>query len=630
MKKKLQILQNKKIYFIFFMLFCIINCYFIYSFRVCRTNEFLISDSEGVQSLDETEKEFTFDFESPVNNLKGLNLYLDTDSSIITETTELSVRLYDDSNVQKTSSSIKFSSMPDGGIINVNFDQELNDALGKNYKVILTFVSNGNNVITLLGGNNLKINLLTNSLNNYQRLYLFLSVVLTLAVVLIFLLLIFKNFSLTKIFIGMALLFGLSISILIPIGNMPDESRHIYTAYHFSNVLLGIKDDDQGIMMRYEDTEVFKVNGVSYTEMQNYLSRINDKSVDANLVQTTNQPLNVKLYSFTYFPQAFGITIGRLLGLGTVATFLLGRLFNFLTYVVLSALALAIMPKLKVQLFFIAMLPMSLQQAASFSYDALTMSLAFCIAALSCKIFDEVVLSKKEKIFLVFCTLGLLVTKQFAYFALALVPSIYLLSKSARFYVLKNKMFNFLRKYVHIYLPLIIIVYIILCFTIGNIVDTTSPLYFALNPIDLLRKIDLSIIKWDIYYYRTLFTGGFGTDEIQAPDLLNMFYFALFIYMWLAGEADVKRTTFQRLLFAGAAGITIYGLIYAFQNQTPLEWGYIWGIQGRYFTPILFPIMFAISKKQLFKEKTKRWMIFFSICLCYIAVLEIFLARTLM
>ena len=76
--------------------------------------------------------------------------------------------------------------------------------------------------------------------------------------------------------------------------------------------------------------------------------------------------------------------------------------------------------------------------------------------------------------------------------------------------------------------------------------------------------------------------------------------------------------------------ITAYGLLYIFQNQTPLEWGYIWGIQGRYFTPVLVLFMYSLSAKGSFDQNEKISLINLNMFLNTCMLFELFFLRTLL
>ena len=82
-----------------------------------------------------------------------------------------------------------------------------------------------------------------------------------------------------------------------------------------------------------------------------------------------------------YVPQAIGISLARLLGLGSTALLFLGRLCNLLFFTGLTWLAMRRLPFGKEVLFGTALLPMTLHLSASFSYDVLIMGCMFWFTA---------------------------------------------------------------------------------------------------------------------------------------------------------------------------------------------------------------------------------------------------------
>ena len=111
---------------------------------------------------------------------------------------------------------------------------------------------------------------------------------------------------------------------------------------------------------------------------------------------------------------------------------------------------------------------------------------------------------------------------------------------------------------------------------------------------------------------------------------MNMFYFAFFVYLIFAGRKSELKTLFQRICIWCVCLITTYGLLYVFQNQTPLEWGYIWGIQGRYFAPVLVLFMYSLSEKGSFDQNEKMSLINLNMFLNTCMLFELFFLRTML
>lgn len=604
------------------VLFVILNTFMVYQNKVCRLNEIAINIGENTTER-VLNNDYEMEFSTDLKTIRGFKLFLNTKSD---EEQKINVSLLDENKNVIASKEVSVSNADSEDGITFLFDADANVNSKKNYLQIS--VSNSNVTIEEVN-DKAKLDVITQDQNNYQKFFMAIGCLFLVILVVMYLFrnLLFKSKYISIILVGTIFLFGFTYSMLIPIGNSPDEALHMNTAYYYSNEILRV-DNSKGIQMRQCDTEQFKNNGVSYYEMTTYLSRFKEKCGDTTLVQTDRQPLNVKRYAFSYIPQALGISLGRVLHLNTVLTYYLAKLFNLITYCLLALLAFSITKKNRLILYFVASLPMTLQQAGSISYDSMTFGLALCATAIVFELFEGKVVGKKKGILYTVICILLLLCKQCAYIALALLPFMLMFINwfKTKHTLDKKKFYSLLIKAI----PVLIVIYLLLCLVLGRKFDTTSPLYFGLNPIQLLKKVDLSLDNWGVYYFRTLFTGGFGTDEIQASQLMNMFYFGLFIYLIFGGKKSDSKTLFQRICIWGVCLVTTYGLLYVFQNQTPLEWNYIWGIQGRYFTPVLTLFMYSLSVKGCFDESETVSLynlnMFLSVCMIF----ELFFLRTLL
>ena len=162
-----------------------------------------------------------------------------------------------------------------------------------------------------------------------------------------------------------------------------DEPAHVDTAYRYSNDMLlkGHSTEDGGYLRRGEDS----IAGLTYgkttmTQYRTVFDKFFDISDDNELVEV--QGRDVSQPAYVYFPSALAITIARIVHLGQIPTLYLGRFFNLIAFLSIVYLAIKKMPIGKVTMFIVALLPMTLQQATSFSYDAIINALAFLYTCL--------------------------------------------------------------------------------------------------------------------------------------------------------------------------------------------------------------------------------------------------------
>lgn len=184
--------------------------------------------------------------------------------------------------------------------------------------------------------------------------------------------------------LGMGLVMMLSIS---PMSG-PDERYHYYTAYQLSNIIMQQEDVeaiDANHYVREEYNDYYNNKEDFLTVIKNWNKEYDDTLGYKNLSIERSNQLN---FPITHFFSSLGITVGRILHLGFEKTYYLGRLFNLLVYVIITSYAIRITPKLKELFLLVSMLPICLQQASSYSYDALIISTSILFAAffVRCKV----------------------------------------------------------------------------------------------------------------------------------------------------------------------------------------------------------------------------------------------------
>ena len=210
-----------------------------------------------------------------------------------------------------------------------------------------------------------------------------------------------------RFFAASCLLLGLLYMVVLPPLSAPDEVSHYISAYQLSNRFLRKEAaDSQGrVYIRAQDAwaedleDVLADDGsgviregdtviVGQTVEQDTYELIRQRGLggqDAGQ-QSGNQPEGnqpvpsyqpaVRTTPLAYIPQALGISMGRLLGLGTLGLMFLGRIFNLLFYCTVGFFAVRRIPLGKEVLCGVGLLPMSLHLAASMSYDVMILALS--------------------------------------------------------------------------------------------------------------------------------------------------------------------------------------------------------------------------------------------------------------
>lgn len=115
-------------------------------------------------------------------------------------------------------------------------------------------------------------------------------------------------------------------------------------------------------------------------ELANQLNQKN--SADTAIVQSGVSPDALSLTSIGYIPSALGLWIGRFLHLPFTINFMMGRLFNLVSYCVVTFFAIRIVPVKKILMGVIALMPTCIFMAANYSYDPWVISFTHLALAL--------------------------------------------------------------------------------------------------------------------------------------------------------------------------------------------------------------------------------------------------------
>lgn len=186
-----------------------------------------------------------------------------------------------------------------------------------------------------------------------------------------------------NIFVLLTIIFGLIFMIVITPMSPPDEQKHYEYSYQVSNYIMGKGDNYLLIEHEYQDyTDCAGHLNVS-TYYERLIEDFNKKYEHNENYEVIDEGNDIAdaTYSLCYFPQAIGITIGRLFSLNFFKEFYLGRVFNLGFYATCVYFAIKKTPMHKTLFGIIATMPIFIQQAASYSYDAMLNGLMLIIAA---------------------------------------------------------------------------------------------------------------------------------------------------------------------------------------------------------------------------------------------------------
>ena len=451
------------------------------------------------------------------------------------------------------------------------------------------------------------------------------------------------NWETWKIYLLIGTLIGIAYMLMIPVGAVPDEIVHSRSAYYVSNLILGIKSPSGSILMRADDVALLKTNygRMSYFDAQGfetYLTQLISPLKDGSLVNMDNvviPPL------YCYFLSGAGIALGRLLCLNTYAVLMIGRLFNFVFYMLLTTYAVKKIPFGKLTMVVLLLMPVTIQQGMSYSYDVFTNAFSVILMAYVMEIAmkkESPLLSRKEYIILAVASIGLVLIKSGAYFLLSLLPWIMLAYKK---YPLSENVAKNFKKAILIIVILFVGVYIGWAMTGAKTYQyTLAPFreegqhyysigYFLGNPLAIFPIFMTTLISMSSYYCSTFVGEYLAWLDLLIPKVVVTLYYILLFFASIK-RADEDYVVPEKLkkvflfLFLFTSLFIFAGLLLSWSS---VEGGYIQGIQGRYFIPIAMPLCMLLGSRKLQIDSHADKSVMVTLLACVLFVGEYLLIR---
>lgn len=465
----------------------------------------------------------------------------------------------------------------------------------------------------------------------------FLIVVLSLAIFCTFVayaVLFIYKLDLWKISFILMMGFGVVYIVIFPAGCINDSWRHYVTAYQLSNEILGIEKSQTGtIMMRKDDRNEFlryrsldRVTSIStyYEECDEFSLHCRDDALtdcgEVSLIGRGNAASSV-----AYFPQTFGLTLGRLLSFGTIPCMFLARLCQLTVVTILVSAAVAIIPYKKDVLLLIALLPIFQQQVTAFSYDGIAFGFAFLFIAL-CTKFNTMSEKPPEAILAIFLivTIGLCACRGgmyiFLLFLLLLVPNS-VLSKRTKLFVWGLGLFAVFTFFGISYAS-----------SSASARNASNLVYGSpfQHPVSVGLHVISSVIEGIDSYWAGSFGSRMGWSELIVPYFITFGFTIMLLLASLSNHTEKEMIDIKgRIICLTTIFLVVgfcFGTMYIAEGHRATQW-YIWGVQGRYFIPVMPLLFFQVQNRVIVLKKNIKSMIIYSFCL--LEVIEIFyLMRT--
>lgn len=631
--------------------------------------------TKGIENGKQIEQHFTTS-----KSICGVVLKFNTNNQTFNGT--INVELYENEKLL-TKGSFNMAQLLNGVPTNILFDDFIEAKKDASYtlKVGATYQNaTGEQYLTLWKNSGYKANVIENGekangaiflstivsktdefLTDY---YLIIAVIIVISVAICFALIFIVKAKLHIIFFVAALTFGLAYNLVFPPNTTPDEKVHINTSYFLASKIMGEYTyfSSIGINPHYNnyDIDSSKFDAYSYKTIKDDIFKTNptDEVIFQNL-STVSQ-----ISKLSYLPMATGMIICKLANANYVTMVFVARLFNLLSFALITAFAIKLIPFGKKIIFAVGLLPMTISIASSVSYDAFVIAvsmlfIAFCIkfaysqdnmshkktAILSVV---AAVLAPCKSIYIFICGMCLIIPKakfktKKIYFAS--MATILMCATISFFYVnfdLVKPYLSFIVNKTEYVEPEVVQtpegtvteVEVVEEET-GKVkqeivVDYVAKVYYTPSYIlnhkrDTIKLIINTFTDNTHYYLRQLVGGHLSEPILKNVEINGIFVALLYLCLILACLQTKKELQLlkpmQKLWSLFVVACVCAVLLVVVVGWTPAGSVTIWGMQGRYLLPVLPLIMFAFSGKGITLEKDNTSKLAFGMCALHFFVI---------
>ena len=434
-----------------------------------------------------------------------------------------------------------------------------------------------------------------------------------------------------KWFLLVAGVLGVAFILILPVGQSPDDIMHFRRAYGITEGVLvpSVINENGGVGSAVPaDTEEVLEGS---PESGHYIEVVEE--LGSGTTEKTDQAYNnTALYNFVcYIPQSLAIMIGKVFGMSTAGLAYMARIFNFVLWMVLIYFAIKLIPKFKKIVLFIALLPITLQEATSLAPDALAIGLGiFMFSYVLYLVYGrEKILGKKELALLYIMAIVMGFCK-IVYLPLVLL---YLVIPQERFGSKK-------KKWIHLAIIggvtaalnlawLMVSSGFLVEFNPG--VDSKEQLVWILShPFGYLKVIVRTIMTNAELWMSNMLGMHLGPFAFNLPSVIFIISLAMFAVLFIQRDETLNIKKFDRWVFIAVfCIITLLIFTSLYIQWTAVSAPIIDGVQGRYFLPILLLVPVMFCKKPTKRPRTtlvsEKMVLSYSVLVNIIALITIFI-----
>lgn len=495
-------------------------------------------------------------------------------------------------------------------VLKLEFPQDISE-----YGLSLA-VSDTGSKVTINGKETGKYSLALNGhkdLNLFIRPYfLGICIAILLLSVLLYVMLFIKKVDISVCAFVAVLLLGMIYGFFITPYMVPDEQAHIDMAYRYADIMMGTGNTEDGrCLKRIGDGEKQFVSDPSVDNYRVVYETIGHRmSKEQTEIKDVAASGNTGAYLFMHLPGAVGIVIARSLGLGTTQMLYLGRFMGLLLFAVAVFLGIRRIPFGKAVVFTLAILPITLQQVNSFSYDSVLFS---SVLVFACYIlgmtYDNKSISEIDLLLVCVLGIGIIYCKSGAYtpvcFSYLLIPAKKFANRKEHATFTLGLGFTyilaFLAKNIKVVNTGAEVTNKVMGIESAMTIPNYSVDYLLSHPITFFDVINNTVLDKTDFYVQSMLGQHLGWIQIEVANVIVIsFSICLFLSaLRPRGEEqyiEVSHKWWIICVTVASAALVLLGMLISW---TPVTYVSVEGVQGRYFYPLLFFGLFVLRNSKV-------------------------------
>lgn len=445
---------------------------------------------------------------------------------------------------------------------------------------------------------------------NYKSLYLGLSICILFTLALLLVLVNRPNLKIEWVYAILSVVLGLVFSYVMPPLCAGDEYAHFLESYEVSSRILHTQVwDEQGYTLLRADDYDSAVYLHDAASISDWFETFRKGNVTEFVSAKEKSTVAARSW-YVYLPSALMLSIVRLLGGSGHALLLLGRMTNLLVFVALMVLSIRMIPRGKVFLVCLGLVPETLYLANSFSYDGINLALCILLASYFYYLYDttEKISWKQLLFYLVICAVMIPIKTVYLWYTvlLLLLPVKKLaISRKVIGMALIGVFIAAVGMLVYLWPNISSLAMAGTAPSTGGISEGVSVGYVLSNPREFLIVLgnslfpELAGFKYPERYLATSFGQILAADRYSGRDLYTMTSWmcatiVLAAAISLCDSEDNPINTTRRLIIGVLGAGMFFGVLLAmYFASTLIVNRKIYGISGRYFLPIyaLLPLI---------------------------------------